>query len=194
MNSFLHFIDPYLAYIDTGKLFRHPMKFLYGLLAIVSLVLPIVLFIGAARNGIFRSGFGGVVAFLLIWFIIAFACWLGFQLWWDRKDRLADIVNSDDEFAATPIFSHFVQTLGEWSGTFVAIVGAGISLIGGLFGNAGRVVYSLGLPDFLGGAIWGVFLMPLFGLLMIIVFRLVAEQLRALVSIANNTNPQKNKI
>lgn len=194
MKTFLHFIDPYLAYIDTGKLFRHPMKFFYGLLAVVSLALPVVLFIGAARNGIFRAGFGGVVAFLLIWVIIAFACWLGFQLWWDRKDRLTDIVNSDDEFAATPVFSHFVQTMGEWLGTFVAIVGAGISLVGGVFGNTSRVVYSLGLPDFLDGAIWGVLLMPLIGLLIIIVFRLIAEQLRALVSIANNTNPDKIKM
>ncbi|MFW5761350.1 MAG: hypothetical protein ACOCXH_10245 [Cyclobacteriaceae bacterium] len=102
-------------------------------------------------------------------------------------EQLKSLFNENDDFVATPVFSHFVQTIGEWLGTFIAIVGAGVSLIGSIFGNSDRLVYGMGLPGFMASALWGVILLPIVGLLIIIIFRLLAEQLRALVSIANNT-------
>ena len=187
MEKFLYFINPYLLYIDEGKIFRQPMKYIYGMFAIISLLIPVLILISGIRNRVFSVGFGAVVAIILIWLIIVIACWFGFQIWWNRLAKLESLYNEKDDFVATPIFSHFLQTAGEWLGTFIAIVGAGVSLIGGIFGNSDQIVYSLGLPDFMASALWGIILLPLLGLLIIVTFRLLAEQLRALVSIANNT-------
>jgi hypothetical protein len=126
--------------------------------------------------------------FISVLITIAFACWIGFQIWWDRKDKIDIISSSQDDFIAIPVFSHFVQTLGEWLGTWVAIVGFVFSLLTTIILGGEGAYLSQGLgPWFLNISAISIILMPIYGFLIVISARVFAEALRALVSIANNT-------
>ncbi|MGC8893125.1 MAG: hypothetical protein ACP5J6_10895 [Candidatus Saccharicenans sp.] len=113
---------------------------------------------------------------------------MSFQLWWDRAEKVADLQIEGKEFIATPVFSHFIQTFGEWLGTWIGIVGFALALFGTLFlGGRGRyLARSMNVP-FIGTGIFSIILMPVIGFLIIVGFRFFAEQVRALASIANNT-------
>jgi len=89
------------------------------LLAVLNLFFPIFIFYKAADNTIFDAPAKFIFAFLLIWLIISFASWVSFQLWWDRKTKVTNTSVKGDEFVSTPVFSHLIQTLGEWIGTWI---------------------------------------------------------------------------
>lgn len=87
-NKFFSFFEPVLKYIDTGKFFREPFRWLYAILAILNLLTPIVLLVMAINNDLFRYGGGRMIAaFILVWLVIAFVSWLGFQIWWNRREK-----------------------------------------------------------------------------------------------------------
>lgn len=187
-TKFLTFINPYLSYIDDGELFRKPFSWLYGLLGLINLVLPIYIFYQAVNTGVFDSGASYIIVFLLVWIIIVFASWISFQLWWDRKSKVIATSSNDDEFVATPVFSHFIQTTGEWLGTWIIIVGFSYALLTTIFlgGNALYLSAQIGIP-FLRTGFPFIILMPVYGFLIIAATRFLAEQIRAVASIAKNT-------
>ncbi len=187
-NKFLTFIKPYLSYIDNGHLYRKPFSWIYALLAIINLVLPIYIFYQAVDNGIFDTKAKFIIVFLLVWIIIAFASWISFQLWWDRKSKVISTSSEGDEFVATPVFSHLIQTIGEWLGTWIGIVGFSVALLTTIIlGDEGSYLSNqIGIP-FLETGFLFVILMPIYGFLIIVATRFLAEQFRALSSIANNT-------
>lgn len=187
-NKFFTFINPYLSFIDNGNLYRKPFSWLYALLAVINIFCPIYIFYKAVDNHIFDAPAKFVFVFLIIWLIISFASWISFQLWWDRKSKVTHTSSEGDEFVATPVFSHLIQTLGEWIGTWVGIVGFSVALLATLIlGNdANRLSHEIGIP-FLKAGFAFVILMPVYGFLIIVVSRFFAEQFRALSSIANNT-------
>jgi len=195
-DKLLNFIEPYLSYIDSGKLYRKPFSWLYVLCAILNAILPFYVLYKVIDSGIFKyaNEIGGaakyIFAFLLIWLALCVACWFGFQIWWNRKDKVLQTSEEGSEFPATPVISHFLQTFGEWLGTYIAVIGFGISLFGSIF--LGSDVYSLNRamdlpfnPGLMG--IGGVILFPLLGFTIIVLSRYFAELCRCLASIANNT-------
>ena len=188
-NKFFTFITPYLNFIDRGDIFRKPFSWLYVLYAIINLLVPFITLFWAIEKNIFEYGDSKVLmTFFFIWIVIAFASWVSFQLWWDRRIKVTQTTIEGDEFLATPVFSHFVQTLGEWIGTWVGIVGTAISLSFTIFmGDTGSYfMQDLGIPFFEAG-ITSIILMPIYGFLIIVFGRFLAETFRALSSIANNT-------
>jgi len=187
-NKFFTFIKPYLSFIDNGHLYRKPFSWLYTLLAVVNLILPIYIFYKAVDNNIFDTPAKFVIVFLLVWLIIAFASWVSFQLWWDRKTKVTTTSVEGDEFVATPVFSHLIQTLGEWLGTWIGIVGFSVALLTTIIlgDEANYLSYQIGIPFLKTGFLF-VVLMPIYGFLIIVGTRFLAEQFRALSSIANNT-------
>jgi hypothetical protein len=186
-NIFLS-IRPFINYIDNGLLFRNPFSWLYALLAVVNLILPIYIVYQAADNRIFDAPTKFIIVFLLLWIIIAFASWVSFQLWWDRKSKVISTSSEGDEFVATPVFSHLIQTIGEWLGTWIGIVGFSVALLTTLIlGDEGYYLSrQLGL-GFMKTGFFFIILMPIYGFLIIVATRFLAEQFRALSSIANNT-------
>ncbi len=188
-NKFFTFIKPYLSFIDNGHLFRKPFSWLYAVLAIGNLLIPFYVLYQAIRNHIFDYADGKFIfAFFLVWIIIAFASWVSFQLWWDRKSKVASTSIEGDDFVATPVFAHFIQTVGEWLGTWIGIVGFFVALlITIILGDDSYYLFSgLGLSFMETGFLF-IILMPIYGFLIIVVSRFLAEQFRALSSIANNT-------
>lgn len=187
-NKLFNFIAPYLSAIDDGRFFRKPVMWLYILMAIINLIIPLYLLYRALENRFFDSPAKVVFVLILVWVTIAFACWVGFQIWWDRKDKVNLFSTPEDDFVAIPVFSHFVQTLGEWLGTWIAIVGFVFSLLTTII--LGQEGYYLGKEIGLGFfniSALSIILLPVYGFLIVIVTRFFAEAFKALVSIANNT-------
>jgi len=189
-NKFFTFLKPAIAYVDNGKLFREPFKWLYMLFAGLNLFLPLyALYKVIEMKDIFSFMSGkAIFGLILVWLIIAFAGWLGFQLWWDRKDKVISTTDDKDEFVATPVFAHFIQTFGEWLGLYVGVAGFLISLFSLLLGDEGTFLMSGVGFDAFGSGIIRVILMPVWGFLIIVVSRFIAEQSKALCAIANNTH------
>lgn len=187
-NKFFTFIDPYLSVIDTGKFFRRPFAWLYSVIALLNLIIPFYLLYVAIDNRIFKAPGKFVFVFILVWLTIVLASWISFQIWWDRKDKVNLSSSIGDDFIATPVFSHFIQTMGEWIGTWIGLVGFVFALVATVF--LGKEGYQLGRQlglGFLNIGFLSIILMPIYGFLIIIVSRFLAESFRALVAIANNT-------
>ena len=92
-----------------------------------------------------------------------------------------------DEFVAIPVYSHFVQTVGEWAGTWFAVVGFFFGIFTELVEES-RMIGSYIPGGFLrGGGIESAVISVIAGYLIIVLSRAAAEMLRAIVSIANNT-------
>lgn len=187
-NKFFTFIKPYLLFIDNGNFFRKPFSWLYIIIAILNLFLPVYLLYKAIDNNVFDTPTKFVIVFILIWLIIAIAAWISFQLWWDRKSKVMKTSNEGDEFLATPVFSHFIQTLGEWIGTWIGVVGSLSALLATIIlgDQADYLSILIGL-NFLEAGYISIVLMIIYGFLIIVVTRFLAEQFRALSVIANNT-------
>ena len=194
-DKLLHFIEPYLSYIDSGKLYRKPFSWLYILCAVFNAILPFYVLYKVIDSGIFKYAEGGgaaklFFAFALIWLVLCVACWFGFQIWWNRKDKVLLTSDEGSEFPATPVISHFIQTFGEWLGTYIAVIGFGVSFFGTLFlgSDAYQLSRAMDLPFNSGfTGFGGVVLFPIMGFAIIVVFRYFAELCRCLASIANNT-------
>ena len=189
VKKFLKTPKLYLNIIDNGHLFKNPFKILYGFLAIINIIIPIYIMIKVIDIGIFNAPFKIVIAFILIWFIIVIASFFGFHIWWNRKNKVESLSKENDAFVAIPVFSHFIQTLGEYVGTYIALVGSLGSLFMALFLNSEdsqQLANAIGLDLFSFG-IGGVVIMLIIGFLIIIISRFFAEQFKALATIANNT-------
>ncbi len=188
MNSkYLEFYKPFLEYIDSGKLFRTPFGWLYAAFAGFNLLIPLVILYVAIDNQLFSMGAAFFFAFLILWLVIVAASWLGCQIWWNRRQVLAAQIPQDADFVATPVFAHFVQTAGEWCGSWIAIVGAGAGLVTGIFLRDGGVGQMLPIGFLSSGGFVSVIIMPIIGYLEIVASRVAAELIRALVAIAINT-------
>ena len=175
-NKFFSFFEPVLKYIDTGKFFREPFRWLYAILAILNLLTPIVLLVMAINNDLFRYGGGRMIAaFILVWLVIAFVSWLGFQIWWNRREKVYAAATAHDDFVAIPVFSHFG--------------GALLTLIAAIFLNGdASMLRMMGTGAFFGsGSLIYIVLNPIYGFIIVVVTRAAAETFRALAAIANNT-------
>lgn len=181
LNMFTGFAAPYFNLIDSGALFRRPFVILYMVLAGLNLL---------SILGVLGFMFKGGIALIITGLFTIFALWVGFQLWWNRRKKIDAFVTPGSEFVALPVFSHLWQTIGEWTGTFIAIAGTGACL-GGLLGSIGSENggYHGGDPmamfTQMGAA--GLIACPISGFMILIFTRAIAEQIRALVAVANNT-------
>lgn len=185
MEKFLQSFKPYFDYLDSNKLFRQPIKILYGLIAIINLIFPLVMLYGLFTNKLY-GGFWMYVTYIFALIVLALASWLGFQLWWNRMQKLTDIINEKDSFVATPIIANLIQTSGEWAASFLTVLGSGVALIYGIFGGNLEIVDALMISS-RGFAFLGIFIFPIVGFFIYLITRLIAEQIRALAAIANNT-------
>ena len=185
-SKFFTFASPFINKIDGGQFFKNPFRWIYILNAITNIISPLYIFYLCIDNNIFKNGgFGSVIIFLFF----SFSCWIGFQLWWDRKTKLNHYISSGDEFVAIPVFSHFFQTMGEWYGVIIGIVSIGIGLAT-MFSNeaASYAENGLYLPSIAankGG--WIIIYGPMLAFFVVVFTRCIAEAIRALASIANNT-------
>ena len=181
-NPFFTFSRPYLEFIDKGRLFG----LVYTVMAALNLLLPFAILYLVIDSGLLKLGGKFVAAFILTWLVAAFAFWVGFQLWCDRRKKAT--APAPSEFSATVAFSEILQTFGEWLGTIIGIIGAGGGLIATIFlgNNAGGLLRMMGM-NFLNYGIMTVIVAPVTGFFIVVSSRFFAEQLRILAALANNT-------
>jgi hypothetical protein len=136
----------------------------------------------------------------LIFFCIAIILFgiLNFLLFRDRVLGLKINAKEIDEFVAVPTIAHFIQTIGESIGVYVAVFGFFTIMIAALFDvcfgyyGLGRLFVvdlefitqkpQIGLPSALLPVIGGFFI--------IFLFRIISESIKAIVVIANNTRKE----
>lgn len=131
-----------------------------------------------------------VIAYIIAFLVLALGGWISFHIWWDRKNRIMQSSKQGDDFIAIPVFSDFIQTVGEWAGTWIAVVGGLLSLLLSLILGDDMFLMNRALGfgfGFLDFSFMGIVLFPIYGFLIVIVARVVAEVYRALAAIANNT-------
>jgi len=105
-------VKQYLTFIDTNVLFKKPISCLY---AVLSLLFPVFVLGMFIQYRIFDNPGKYVAAAILILIIFGFAGIFGALIWWHRR------INRDDGTKFYPNFRRFIQTAGEWLGTFLAI-------------------------------------------------------------------------
>ncbi len=179
------FIQPFISVIDNGKLFKKPISFLYAIIAILNILFPIYIAIEAISNNIFSAPFKLVFVAFLIWIVLVFISLISFYLWWDRKNKINIATSENDAFVATPVCSHIIQTIGEWIGLYIGFFGFLSSILATIF-LSGREARMLPIPIEMGFV--GILIAPIVGFLIIIFSRFIAEQFKALATIANNSN------
>ena len=188
-SSFFMFAKPYFDYIGKGRIF----SLIYIIMAIINILIPLAVIYAVIEWGYLQyGGARAIVAFIFSWLVIAFACWIGFQLWWYRKSIVKNIESAD--FIATPLISEIIQTFGEWLGTLIGIIGAGIGIITLVFlgDSANGLLGSLGF-QYIELAPFIIIIGPAAGFFIIIIFRFLAEQIRIFAAIANNTRDMADR-
>lgn len=195
-HIFFHFIRPYLHFIDSGSFFKKPFLWLYTAMAIIQLIIPLVIFFAAVKAEVFKIDLEVTFAFLIFWLVATFAGWVSFQLWWDRRSKITFSADKEAEFVATPVLAHYIQTLGEWLGTYIAIIGFSSALVTTLFLGSSRSSLGDFMPPgmgFVGAGALGLIGFPLIGFFIVVIFRFFSEQIKALSVIANNTGIRKQQ-
>jgi len=107
-------VKPYLGFVDTNVLFKKPVS---CLMAIISLLIPVFSLVQMIDAGLFKSGMGKLIAGgVLLLLVLFFAGIFGALIWWHRR------ITKNDGTQWYPNFRRFIQTLGEWLGTTIAII------------------------------------------------------------------------
>jgi len=107
-------VKPYLGFIDTNVLFKKPISCLF---AIVSLLIPVYVLSLFIQYGIFGANEAKyIIAGILILVVLLFAGIFGALIWWHRR-----IIRDEGGHKWYGNFRRFMQTIGEWLGTFIAI-------------------------------------------------------------------------
>ena len=179
-NKLFTFLAPLLGYIDNGRFFREPFRWLYVIFAVLNLLFPIAILVKVIDTGFFKFAEGkAIFAFILIFIILCGGAWASYLLWMNRKNKLKEVIQEDNEFIAIPVVSHLTQTVGEWLGLYIGVVGTLCSLIIALLA-ANELQYVMPVST-------GIFfLMPIYGFLIVVFARLLAELYRALATIPRN--------
>jgi hypothetical protein len=155
-------------------------------MAVINLIIPFVILYRVIDSGFFRYADYFIFGFIFTWMFIVLACWIGFQLWWDRQKRIEKLATS--EFMATVIFSEILRTFGEWLGTLIGIIGAGGGLFASLIlGDNANLLFTVMGMGFMGFGAAGIVIGPIAGFFIIVIFRFLAEQLRIWAALANTT-------
>jgi hypothetical protein len=181
------FAAPIFNSIDNGTFFKRPFAWLYILMAILNWFVPVYFIIKLLDNNyLFEDGNSGIVIGVILLVLGSLiGSWLGFQLWWHRRGKLKETSSHGDEFVATPIFAHLFQTIGEWIGIWLFVIGVVVGFAA-LIGSS-DASYALGLGALTDFGFAAILLAPIASFFVILLFRFLAEQFRALAAIGNNT-------
>ena len=187
-SKFTGFINPVLSLIDNGTIYRKGFLALYFFSAIICLLFALILFIlifTIISDLKFGTGFG----IFLSWFACTFACWLEFQVFWNRMKKIDSLFKENDDFVAAPLIADYIKTCGEC--IFVGSVGSipCLILLGIITTISPELKYIIPIADVGGivGSILFSILTIVLGYLSMLVLKFISETITAFASIANNT-------
>ena len=181
-NKIVYFIKSILTSVDGGNFFRAPMRWVYALIGLLIAFFPFyLLFKGFSilKDANFWSG----IVIVLAWLTLLVGGVVSFVMWWHRKDQIPEPEAECDGFPVTPLFAHFVRTLGEWIGFYVGVVMCLVQFILIALGGGDLKM----ILAYMGIGFASAITAPIMGFLIVITSRFVSEQIRALAAIAVNT-------
>ncbi len=75
-NKLFTFLDPLLGYIDNGRFFREPFRWLYVIFAVLNLLFPIFILAKVIEMDFFKYAEGKLIlAFILPFIILCAGAW-----------------------------------------------------------------------------------------------------------------------
>ena len=170
-NKLFTFLDPLLGYIDNGRFFREPFRWLYVIFAVLNLLFPIFILAKVIEMDFFKYAEGKLIlAFILLFIILCAGAWGSYLLWMNRKNKLKEAIQEENEFIAIPVVSHLTQTMGEWLGLYIGVIGTLCSVVIAIFA-ANEIRYILPIPSGM------FFLMPIYGFLIVVFARPEQEKI-----------------
>lgn len=177
-SPFLKFLDPFMEWLNSGKIFKQPFSILYIILGLAFLLFIPFDFIISAINLFKYLGAMDIILSFIIFFILLAAGIPAFRYWIERSSEIVKLTKDTDEYTATPVISHLIKSLGECGGIYIALVGTVTILICRLFNSdiSAILFNGVNLLELLLGCF-----------VFIILSRMIAELLSAICSIANNT-------
>lgn len=187
-NRFFSLLRPVLDYIDSGRVFRAFFRWMYILVAVLNLLLPVYLLVSSLHNKIYESAGMGLLVFIIAWLLLAGIGWCGFMLWWNRHYKVDEGLDHGARFQVVPMLAHFVCTFGEWLGMLVAVIGflgaVGLTVVLQLESGTALAESFNGIFSY---SPYGIVAMPLLGLLILVFARLMAEAIAVLPALANKS-------
>lgn len=188
-----------LSWIDSGKFFIHPMRWLYIVFAYLSFVPPIAVlyFIGDVADVLdYLGGWTKISGFLFFFFFVALvviAALLMFQFWMNRSNKVVRVINEGDQIVAMPTVAHLLQSVGEANGVYACIVpplGAILFYVWGILTGFKYVSYG---DQFFEYFFLGLLVLVLFiaaclivGYILVILAHFTGESIRVRAQIAND--------
>ncbi len=181
MEKIFDCIKAGLNYVDNGNLFRQPFKWLYYILGVANVLIPIEIIINLVKYADYMPGnaVACMVILLLLFIPIAF---VGAMIWINRGNNLEKEVTHGSRFVAIPIVANLIQTIGEWLG-FLVGVGGFVAVLIILMFNSSEVNYVFPVA----GLAYMLIVYPIVGFLIVVFGRFMAESCLVFASIANHT-------
>lgn len=186
------FIKPVLDLLDNGTIYRKGIWVLYLLHAAASLLAPLFLLAFAIAIDIFKyQSLGTVLCLVLIWLFIAFSCWLGFQVFLNRMDKIDTLFKKDCDFVAVPLIADYIKTAGEFIGVVaISLMPCFILLVIVAYDIAKNAVPNIHVGI---TVVFTPILVAILGYVIMLGAKFCAEIINSFASVANNTkNLAKN--
>lgn len=181
-------IAPIVRSFDNGKFFLSTAKILIDIIVSTFLISqPLLAYATYNSNELSSLSSADKTVELIFAIILLIIAVFSFGYWMKRIRRLYTIFNPDDDFVVIPLGTYLFQWLGEW----IALVLS----IGGIFAiivPVANVKTSSVILTFISSyGYTGGFIAIILSIIIVFVFRLIAEEVRVLAAIANNTNKKR---
>ena len=88
-NKLFAFFETVWSYIDTGKFYREPFRWLYAVIAVLNLLFPLYIIFLTIDSGLFKYMSGGdIFACILVFLLLIFLGIMSFHLWSNRQKKV----------------------------------------------------------------------------------------------------------
>lgn len=182
MTSILAILKPLFDYIDSGKLFRQPIQWLYYALGVVFAIF--MLYSISLTSVMFKIG--GIAIVVAVFIIILMIALSAFSVlyWFKRGNDVRIDTPMGARFVAIPVIANIVRCYGEYVGIVMAVSGVFIGVFAGIFWLFSKELqYIMYICPFI-----LIVVGPVVGYLHLLINRYISERMLAIASIANDTH------
>lgn len=182
MTSIIAILKPLFDYIDSGKLFRQPIQWLYYALGVVFAIF--MLYSISLTSYMFKIG--GIAIVVAVFIIILMIALSAFSVlyWFKRGNDVSIDTPKGARFVAIPVIANIVRCFGEYVGIVMAVSGVFIGVFAGIFWLFSKELqYIMGICPFI-----LIVVGPVVGYLHLLFNRFISEMMLAIASIANDTH------
>lgn len=182
MKGILAILKPLFDYIDSGKLFRQPIQWLYYAQGVVFAIF--MLYSISLTSYMFKIG--GIAIVVAVFIIILMIALSAFSVlyWFKRGNDVSIDTPKGARFVAIPVIANIVRCFGEYVGIVMAVSGVFIGVFAGIFWLFSKELqYIMGICPFI-----LIVVGPVVGYLHLLFNRFISEMMLAIASIANDTH------